>query len=143
MPSVNVVGKNTRAFWAVSLSGTTELMLTVPTSTVLRSSGQTSEGSFVGSPAFASWTIMRNLIGPLADAFSSSASKKIGRLRLGIRLGQVLLAGDGEKLVAACVFHSFVVTKMNASLEKKAGVPKLTVRLGLLQELRLRGDGRR
>jgi hypothetical protein len=39
IPSVKLVGKNTSVFWAVSLSATTEVMLIVPTSTVLRGGG--------------------------------------------------------------------------------------------------------
>src|SRR6267378_3872432 len=78
IPSVKAVGKNTSAFWAVSLSATTEVTLIVPISIVRRSSGQTSDASLVGSPALASCTTRRNLTGPFARRLLSSSERKFG-----------------------------------------------------------------
>src|SRR4030095_13310621 len=66
IPSVKFTGSYARAFSAAALSETTEVTLIVPTSIVLRLSGQTIEESFVESPALGSCTTRRNATGPAA-----------------------------------------------------------------------------
>ncbi len=66
MPSVRLVGSKASSFSTLSLSGTMAVMLRVPSVTVLRSAGQTREGSLVESPGLGSWAMRLKRIGSLA-----------------------------------------------------------------------------
>jgi len=71
---------------------------------VLRSSGQTSEPSCVGSPAFGELDHHAKADRAARKTRLQLFDEKIGGLLLGVRLAQVVLAGNGKKPVASARF---------------------------------------